>query len=198
VSDSAPLAWRRARAGLGNGRRLAGWRARAAPSPASPRRTHRHSRVAQSAGDLGGWLDRRVRGRNTRQARVRARSSVSSDAVDRRRSGDRVVRYALRLWAIGTLGRYFKPIVHLQQDHHVVRSGPYKVLRHPAYTGLLLALFGISLTFANIASIAVFNCCIVAAILYRIRVEERTLLDGLGDEYAEYRRHTRRLIPGVW
>jgi len=105
---------------------------------------------------------------------------------------------ALRLWAIGTLGRYFKPIVHLQQDHHVVRSGPYKVLRHPAYTGLLLALFGISLTFANIASIAVFNCCIVAAILYRIRVEERTLLDGLGDEYAEYRRHTRRLIPGVW
>lgn len=105
---------------------------------------------------------------------------------------------ALRLWAIGTLGRYFKPIVHIQQDHRVVRSGPYKALRHPAYTGLLLALFGISLTFANIAAILVFNCCVVAAILYRIKVEERTLLDGLGDEYAEYMRHTRRLIPGVW
>jgi protein-S-isoprenylcysteine O-methyltransferase Ste14 len=104
----------------------------------------------------------------------------------------------LRLWSVATLGRYFQPIVHIQQGHQVVRSGPYRVLRHPAYSGLLLALLGFSLTFANLAAIVVYNCCILAAILYRIRVEEHTLLGGLGDEYADYMRHTRRLIPGVW
>jgi len=79
-----------------------------------------------------------------------------------------------------------------------VRSGPYRVLRHPSYTGSLLGIFGLSLTFANVAAIVVFNLCILGAFLYRIRVEERTLLEGLGDEYAEYMRHTYRLIPGVW
>lgn len=104
----------------------------------------------------------------------------------------------LRLWSIATLGRYFRPIVHIQQGHQLVRSGPYRVLRHPSYSGLLLGLFGLSLTFANIGAIVIYNGCILAAVLYRIRVEERMLLDGLGDQYAEYMRHTHRLVPGLW
>jgi protein-S-isoprenylcysteine O-methyltransferase Ste14 len=51
----------------------------------------------------------------------------------------------LRLWSIATLGRYFQPIVHIQQGHQVVKAGPYRVLRHPAYTGILLAVLGLSL-----------------------------------------------------
>lgn len=104
----------------------------------------------------------------------------------------------LRLWAIATLGRYFRPIVHLQEGHRVVRNGPYRVLRHPAYSGLLLALCGFSLPFANLASIVVYNACVLAGVLYRIRVEERVLIAGLGDEYADYMRDTRRLVPGLW
>jgi protein-S-isoprenylcysteine O-methyltransferase Ste14 len=104
----------------------------------------------------------------------------------------------LRLWSIATLGRYFQPIVHIQQGHQVVKAGPYRVLRHPAYTGILLAVLGLSLLFANIAAIVVYNVCFIAAFVYRITVEERVLREGLGDEYAEYMRHTHRLIPGVW
>jgi protein-S-isoprenylcysteine O-methyltransferase Ste14 len=104
----------------------------------------------------------------------------------------------LRLWSIATLGQYFRPIVHIQQGHQLVRSGPYRVLRHPSYTGLLLGLFGLSLTFANVGAIVVFNGCFLAAVLYRIRVEERFLLDGLGDQYATYMQDTYRLVPGVW
>jgi protein-S-isoprenylcysteine O-methyltransferase Ste14 len=104
----------------------------------------------------------------------------------------------LRLWSIATLGRYFHPVVHIQQNHRVVRAGPYRLLRHPSYTGLLLAVLGLSLTFANLAAIVVYNFCFIAAFVYRINVEEQVLREGLGDDYAEYMRHTYRLIPGVW
>ncbi|TSD93660.1 isoprenylcysteine carboxylmethyltransferase family protein [Skermania sp. ID1734] len=103
-----------------------------------------------------------------------------------------------RLWAIISLGRYFRGIVHIQQGHRVVRSGPYRVLRHPSYAGLLVALIALAVTFANIGSIVAYVACISIGVLYRIRVEERVLLVGLGDEYARYMQETRRLIPGVW
>lgn len=104
----------------------------------------------------------------------------------------------LRLWAIVTLGRYFRGVVHVQEDHSVVRTGPYRVIRHPAYTGALVGAFGISLLLANVASIAVLMACLCAGVLYRIRVEERVLLEGLGEAYATYASQTKRLVPGLW
>lgn len=109
-----------------------------------------------------------------------------------------VVGGGFRLWSIAMLGRYFRAVVHIQEDHHVVRSGPYRVLRHPSYTGLLVALFGVALLFGNWLSAVVFVVLVIAGVLNRIRVEERVLLAGLGDDYAAYMRETNRLIPGVW
>ncbi len=103
-----------------------------------------------------------------------------------------------RLWSIAMLGRYFRAVVHIQEDHHVVRSGPYRVLRHPSYTGLLVAVLGVSLLYGNWLSVLVFVALVIAGVLNRIRVEERVLLDGLGEDYAVYMRETNRLIPGVW
>ena len=109
-----------------------------------------------------------------------------------------VLGAGFRLWAIVTLGQYFRAVVHLQEGHQVVRSGPYRVLRHPSYTGLLVAVLGVSLLFGNLLSALVLWLFVIAAVLYRIRVEERVLLTGLGDAYADYMRETNRLIPGVW
>lgn len=103
-----------------------------------------------------------------------------------------------RLWSIAALGRYFRAVVHIQEDHHVVRSGPYRVLRHPSYTGLLVGLLGIGLLIGNYASAVLFELLVIAGVLYRIKVEEKVLLDGLGDDYAAYMRETDRLVPGVW
>lgn len=103
-----------------------------------------------------------------------------------------------RLWAIRTLGQFFRAVVHVQEGHKVVRSGPYRYLRHPSYTGLLVALVGLGLVFTNVVSWVIFVCCAVASILYRIRVEERVLNEALGNEYADYAAHTKRLVPGVW
>ena len=97
---------------------------------------------------------------------------------------------ALRGWSIMTLGEYFTGSVAVSSDQPVVTAGPYRVLRHPSYTGILLAFTGIGL-----AAMAVFT---LAGILLRIRTEERALLVTLGDPYRAYATHHKRLVPLVW
>ncbi|WP_269857283.1 methyltransferase family protein [Streptomyces sp. RPT161] len=104
----------------------------------------------------------------------------------------------VRLWAIIALGRFFRGTVHIQHDHRVVTTGPYRFVRHPAYSGMLLAALDLALLMDNAASWLVFTVCCLVALGYRIRVEERMLLDALGEEYRSYAARTRRLIPGAW
>ncbi|SHM46009.1 MULTISPECIES: methyltransferase family protein [Streptomyces] len=104
----------------------------------------------------------------------------------------------LRLWAIVTLGRFFRGTVHIQHGHRVVSSGPYRWVRHPAYTGILVAGLDLALLTDNVVSALVFTACALIAVGYRIHVEERMLLDALGEEYGSYAARTRRLIPGIW
>ncbi|MFC4910313.1 methyltransferase family protein [Actinomadura gamaensis] len=105
---------------------------------------------------------------------------------------------AFRLWAIHTLGQYFRSSVHVQVGHRVVSDGPYRVLRHPSYTGLMVIFIGAGLSFANGAAMAVFLGCVTVALLIRIRVEERVLSDELGDAYREFAASRARLVPYVW
>ncbi|MER7991115.1 isoprenylcysteine carboxylmethyltransferase family protein [Streptomyces noursei] len=104
----------------------------------------------------------------------------------------------IRLWAIVALGRFFRGTVHIQHGHRVVTAGPYRYVRHPAYSGLLLAAAALGLLLDNAASWLVCTVCCLLAVGYRIRVEERMLLDALGEEYRSYAARTRRLVPGVW
>jgi protein-S-isoprenylcysteine O-methyltransferase Ste14 len=109
-----------------------------------------------------------------------------------------VVGIALRLWAITSLGRFFRGTVHIQSDHEVVRSGPYHWVRHPSYSGALLAAFAFEVLLGNVLAWLVAAACCVAASAYRIRVEERMLSESLGTAYTTYAADTRRLIPGIW
>ncbi|AIA08347.1 methyltransferase family protein [Streptomyces noursei] len=104
----------------------------------------------------------------------------------------------IRLWAIVALGRFFRGTVHIQHGHRVVATGPYRYVRHPAYSGMLLAAAALGLLLDNAASWLVCTVCCLLAVGYRIRVEERMLLDALGEEYRSYAARTRRLVPGVW
>lgn len=104
----------------------------------------------------------------------------------------------LRWAAVVTLGRLFTANVAVHPGQRVVRTGVYRHVRHPAYTGLLLAFVGLGVGFGNRLSVAFIVIPIAAALSYRIRVEETALLDALGDEYAEYCRVTKRLIPGIY
>jgi protein-S-isoprenylcysteine O-methyltransferase Ste14 len=109
-----------------------------------------------------------------------------------------VAGLVLRGWSIMTLGEYFTGAVAVSADQRVVTVGPYRVLRHPSYTGLLLALAGLGLTAANWVSFAGVVVLPLAAILWRIHAEERALLATIGDRYRAYAAQHKRLIPLVW
>lgn len=104
---------------------------------------------------------------------------------------------ALRVWSIVTLGRFFSPVVQLEADHAIVRAGPYRWLRHPSYTGLLLTLVGIGLTVGTLTGIGFALLIAAGPFGYRIHVEERALAARFGPAWSEYARSTWRLVPGL-
>jgi len=109
-----------------------------------------------------------------------------------------VAGLVLRGWSIMTLGEYFTGYVAVSADQPVVTAGPYRVLRHPSYTGLLLAFAGLGLTAANWVSLAGVVILPLVALLWRIHAEERALLATLGDRYRSYAAQHKRLIPLIW
>ena len=105
---------------------------------------------------------------------------------------------SLRLWSMVTLGRFFTFRVAIQDEHRVIDTGPYRFVRLPSYSGLLVACLGLGIAFANWLSLAVLVVLPLAGILVRIRIEERALTAALGDRYRRYAAGRARLVPGVW
>ncbi len=103
----------------------------------------------------------------------------------------------LRLWAVLTLGRFFKLTVVIQEGHRVIDHGPYRWLRHPSYLGVIFAAGGIGLIGGDWVGAAALLVGTVTAFSVRIPAEERALLQALGEEYAAYARRTARLVPGL-
>ena len=104
----------------------------------------------------------------------------------------------LRWWAMSTLGRYFTFTVQSSADQPVISGGPYRFVRHPGYTGVLLAMVGLGLLLTNWLSVVVLAVVVAAGMTYRISVEERALMATLGQPYEDYRSTRSRLIPYVW
>lgn len=104
---------------------------------------------------------------------------------------------ALRWYAMAYLGRLFTFDVAIAADHKVIDTGPYRHIRHPAYTGSLMTFVGIGLCGGNALSFGVLLVPIVLAFMWRIAVEEAALTAALGSGYVDYVGRTKRLIPFV-
>jgi protein-S-isoprenylcysteine O-methyltransferase Ste14 len=100
------------------------------------------------------------------------------------------------VWARTTLGRNWSGMVTIREGHTLVRSGPYRWLRHPIYTGLLAMVFATAIFYGTVLalSLAVYALLIVAM---KIRLEEVWMIEEFGDEYREYQRKVKALIPKV-
>lgn len=97
-----------------------------------------------------------------------------------------------RVW----LGRNWSAMVTLKQDHELIRSGPYAVVRHPIYTGVLLALLGTALAVG--AGSALVGCALmIVAFVLKLRIEERFMAAQFGDAYARYRNDVAALVPFI-
>jgi len=103
----------------------------------------------------------------------------------------------LRWTAISILGRLFTVNLAILNSHHIVQTGPYKWVRHPSYTGLLLAFIGCGLSSNNIGSMFLLMAPILWAISNRIEIEER-LLGKAFNGYASYCQKTWKLFPFIW
>ncbi len=104
----------------------------------------------------------------------------------------------LRWWSFLTLGRYFSFVLTTSPEQTIVDRGPYRVLRHPSYTGLLLAVLGCALMVGNWVGLVTSSVAVVAAIVYRIRIEERALTETIGERYRDFATSRARLVPFVW
>jgi len=102
----------------------------------------------------------------------------------------------LRLVAIRTLGKFYSHRVRVMGDHQVVQTGPYRWVRHPAYTGMLVAHVGVVLFFFNPYALGVLCFVLLPAMVVRISIEERALFELRG--YPQYAEHKHRLLPLVW
>ncbi|WP_378103720.1 methyltransferase family protein [Chryseobacterium sp. sg2396] len=104
----------------------------------------------------------------------------------------------LRFVIIRALGKYFTVDVTIREDHKIKREGFYRYIRHPSYAFSLLTSLGLGLYLNNWLSLCLVFTVPFMAFLYRIKVEEKALIEQFGEEYLEYRRKTKKLIPFVY
>src|SRR5262245_37807492 len=93
---------------------------------------------------------------------------------------------ALRWWANAVLGRFYTSTLRLTEGQQIVRAGPYRLVRHPGYGGVLLLWAGAGLASQNGAVAAIVLSVMSVAYAYRIKSEESLLQAGFGDQYRSY------------
>jgi len=104
---------------------------------------------------------------------------------------------AMALWALVTLGRHFDLELEVHEGHEVVRAGPYRIVRHPIYAGLLVHTAGAAIASGNFVFAAGSLLVTVPLLYLRARVEERMLRADLGESYDDYAREVGMLVPFV-
>jgi len=101
------------------------------------------------------------------------------------------------LWARFTIGRNWGRLITVQEDHQLIRKGPYAIVRHPIYSGFMLATFGTALAIGQVGGL-VATALVVISWGYKSRLEERYMVEHFGAEYEQYRQQVKGLIPGLW
>lgn len=109
-----------------------------------------------------------------------------------------LVGLGLRYWARRVLGRFFTIGVVRQEGHTVVREGPYRRVRHPAYLAFILFYCGLAAEAGSLVGLA--TLAIPALVIFPVlaAIEDRRMVEELGEPYALYRRESARLLPGLW
>jgi protein-S-isoprenylcysteine O-methyltransferase Ste14 len=105
---------------------------------------------------------------------------------------------ALRYWAAKTLGEFYTRTLLIKTEHHIVESGPYRIIRHPGYLGFILMLVGAGLATTNWIATALITIVVSPIYAYRIHIEENMLQTAFGEQYEAYRAHTWRLVPLIY
>lgn len=102
------------------------------------------------------------------------------------------------IFIVRSLGKYFTVDVTIREDHKIKKDGFYGVLRHPSYAASLLTFLGLGLYLNNWLSLIIACVPPFLAFSYRIAVEEKALVEQFGQDYLDYRKSTKKLIPYIY
>ena len=103
-----------------------------------------------------------------------------------------------RRYAISTLGKFFTATVQIQNNHELIKAGPYRYIRHPSYLGILIISLGLGIALANWISLLICIALPIIGVMQRIKVEEKELERHFGQQYQDYRKETWRIIPYLY
>ncbi len=104
----------------------------------------------------------------------------------------------LFVWARHTLSKNYSGHISVKSGQTLVQSGPYRFIRHPAYSGYLLMALGISLGYSSMAGLISVLALLLPSLVYRMKVEEKLLAEHFGEAYYQYMLRTKQLVPGFW
>lgn len=109
-----------------------------------------------------------------------------------------VVGITFRALAVRYLGKYFTPTVQIREDHNLITTGPYSIVRHPSYTGAFLAIIAGGVVLESLTGFIISCMAMIIAYYVRIGVEEKELTARFGNDYKAYKKRTKMIIPYVW
>lgn len=104
---------------------------------------------------------------------------------------------SFRAWAVHSLGKYFTATVQIKEDHRLIKTGPYRIVRHPSYTGAFMAIIAGGVILGSLTGFIISCMAMVIAYYVRIGIEEKELIARFGDDYRAYKRDTKMMIPYV-
>jgi len=104
----------------------------------------------------------------------------------------------IRIKSILTLKQHFTYTVTKIENHEMIDTGLYKNIRHPGYLGQILIFIGVATSLSNWLSMLLMFIPVLLGYIYRIRVEERFMIEQMGQKYLDYQRKTKRLIPWIY
>jgi protein-S-isoprenylcysteine O-methyltransferase Ste14 len=104
----------------------------------------------------------------------------------------------IRFTAVVSLGKLFTVNVNISENHRIVQHGIYRFIRHPSYLGAIISFAGFGLSLNNWLSLIIILILIPGVMIYRIKIEEKVLVEQFGDEYLQYMKTTYRLVPWLW
>ncbi|MCK9402889.1 MAG: isoprenylcysteine carboxylmethyltransferase family protein [Chitinophagaceae bacterium] len=104
---------------------------------------------------------------------------------------------SFRAWAVHSLGKYFTATVQIKEDHRLIKTGPYRIVRHPSYTGAFMAIIAGGVILGSLTGFIISCMAMIIAYYVRIGIEEKELIARFGDDYLAYKRDTKMMIPYV-
>jgi protein-S-isoprenylcysteine O-methyltransferase Ste14 len=109
-----------------------------------------------------------------------------------------IMGLSFRITAVRTLREYYTRTLKTIANHKIIDSGLYKYIRHPGYLGLILFWTGAGISSNNYISATIIFVDTLAVYYYRIKSEEKMLVDAFGEDYINYKKRTWRLLPPVY